>query len=89
MDTPLKGSAKSWRATFLDHWAFDHNEVGEFAHWKSATILPGICIGEGVMVTSGSDVTTELPPWGLSLDVRAGTQPLLNELRQPNRAKRW
>jgi acetyltransferase-like isoleucine patch superfamily enzyme len=55
----------------------------------NATILPGVCLGEGSMVAAGAVVTRDVPPWHLAAGLPARTQPLPESLKEPNRAKRW
>jgi acetyltransferase-like isoleucine patch superfamily enzyme len=55
----------------------------------NATILPGVRIGEGAMVAAGSVVTRDVPPWHLALGAPARCQPLPDELRERNEARRW
>jgi len=42
----------------------------------NATILPGICIGEGALVAAGAIVTREVPAYTLAIGAPATIQPL-------------
>lgn len=55
----------------------------------NATLLPGIRIGEGAMVAAGAVVTRDVAPWHLAKGVPAEMSPLPENLREPNRARRW
>ena len=55
----------------------------------NAAILPGVRIGEGAMVATGSVVTKNVPPWNLAIGVPARFKPLPERLRERNKAKSW
>jgi acetyltransferase-like isoleucine patch superfamily enzyme len=42
----------------------------------NATILPGICIGEGALVAAGAIVTRDVPAYTLAIGAPATIQPL-------------
>jgi acetyltransferase-like isoleucine patch superfamily enzyme len=62
----------------------DHVTIG-----ANATILPGVRIEEGAMIAAGSVVTRDVPAWHLAIGVPARCQPLPDELKQSNMARRW
>ncbi len=55
----------------------------------NATILPGVCIGEGAMVAAGAVVTHDVPAWHMAVGVPAEMKQLPERLQERNRAKRW
>ena len=59
-----------------------HNDVSIGA---SATILPGVEIGEGARVAAGALVTKDVPPWKLAIGSPAKITELPETLRSLNR----
>jgi acetyltransferase-like isoleucine patch superfamily enzyme len=51
----------------------------------SATILPGVRLGEGCMVAASAVVTKDVPPWHLAIGMPATTRELPPEKRTLNR----
>lgn len=51
----------------------------------SATILPGVRLGEGCMVAAAAVVTKDVPPWHLAIGMPATFRELPEELRTLNR----
>jgi acetyltransferase-like isoleucine patch superfamily enzyme len=51
----------------------------------SATILPGVRLGEGCMVAAAAVVTKDVPPWHLAIGMPATFRELPDELRTLNR----
>lgn len=50
----------------------------------NSTILPGIEIGEGVMVAAGAVVTKDVPPWKMALGCPAKIVDLPDDLKKVN-----
>lgn len=51
----------------------------------SATLLPGVTVGEGAMVGAGATVTRDVPPWHLAIGTPAAFSELPAELKVQNR----